>query len=201
LFAQPNHNEASLLLQVAEGDHKAFAALFHAYHHRLGIYLYQFTSSKTFSEEIIQDVFCKVWEKRAELPGVRDFERWVFIVSKNHALNVLRKMVRERVEQQLWEKQQLNLGADADITAEDKLQLIDRAISQLPPQQKKVFILSRYQRRKYIEIAEELNLSKETVKSYLQIATSSIRKFVNTHLPFLLLVLYIMLCVLPTGRP
>jgi RNA polymerase sigma-70 factor (family 1) len=190
LLAQPSHNEASLLLQVAEGDQKAFAALFHLYHHRLGIYLYQLTSSKVFAEEIIQDVFCKVWEKRAELPALHNFQHWLFTVSKNHALNVLRKMVRERTERQIWEKQQLNLPQDADITAEDQLQLIDRAISQLPPQQKKVFILSRYQRRKYIEIAAELNLSKETVKTYLQIATSSIRKFVNTHLPFLLVLLF-----------
>lgn len=99
-------------------------------------------------------------------------------------------MVRERTERQIWEKQHLNWPQNADITAEDRLQLIDKAISQLPPQQKKVFILSRYQRRKYIEIAAELNLSKETVKSYLQIATSSIRKFVNTHGPFLLVLLF-----------
>lgn len=190
MLAQPSHNEASLLLQVAEGDQKAFAALFHSYHHRLGIYLYQLTASKVFAEEIIQDVFCKVWEKRDQLPALHNFQHWLFTVSKNHALNVLRKMVRERTEQQIWEKQQLNWPQDADITAEDRLQLIDRAISQLPPQQKKVFILSRYQRRKYIEIAAELNLSKETVKSYLQIATSSIRKFVNTHLPFLLILIF-----------
>lgn len=93
------------------------------------------------------------------------------------------------MERQAWEKQQLHLPEDGNITAEDRLQLIDQAISRLPPQQKKVFILSRYQQRKYMEIAKELNLSKETVKSYLEIAKNSIRKFVNTHLPLLLLLL------------
>ncbi|WP_127127324.1 RNA polymerase sigma factor [Pseudoflavitalea rhizosphaerae] len=183
MLAPNPHNEASLLLQVAEGDQKAFATLFHAYHHRLGIYLYQLTSSKTFAEENIQDIFCKVWEKRAQLPEIQNFQHWLFAVSKNHALNVLRKMVRERAEQLNWEKQQLNLPPDAELTTEERIQLLHKAISQLPPQQKKVFILSRYQRLKYVEIARELNLSRETVKSYLQIATSSIRKYVNTHLP------------------
>jgi RNA polymerase sigma-70 factor (ECF subfamily) len=135
-------------------------------------------------------VFCKVWEKRAQLPELQNFQHWLFTVSKHHALNALRKMVRERAEQQLWEKQQSAELADAGASAEEQWQLIDKAISQLPPQQKKVFILSRYQRRKYVEIAEELNLSKETVKSYLQIATNSIRRFVNTHLPLLLFFLF-----------
>jgi RNA polymerase sigma-70 factor (family 1) len=189
LLAPHPHTEASLLLQVAEGDQKAFAALFHAYHHRLGIYLYQLTSSRTFAEEQIQEIFCKVWEKRAQLPGIENFQYWLFTVARNHALNALRKMVKERAEQLNWEKQQLHLPQEAELTTEDRLQLLHQAISQLPPQQKKVFILSRYQRRKYVEIAKELNLSRETVKSYLQIATSSIRKYVSTHLPLFLMIL------------
>jgi len=189
LLDQPINNEARLLLQVADGDEKAFSSLYYIYHHRLVIYLYQLTSSREFSEEIVQDVFCKVWDNRKQLPEVKNFQLWLFIVSRNHALNCLRKLVKERQEKQLWEKQQFNFSAPFDITAEDRLQLIDKAIKQLPPQQKKVFILSRYKRRKYVEIANELNLSKETVKSYLQIATSSIRKYVDSHMPLLLLLL------------
>ncbi len=121
--------------------------------------------------------------------GVENFQYWLFTVAKNHALNALRKMVKERAEQLNWEKQQLHLPQDAELTMEDRLQLLHQAISQLPPQQKKVFILSRYQRRKYVEIAKELNLSRETVKSYLQIATSSIRKYVSSHLPLFFMIL------------
>jgi RNA polymerase sigma-70 factor (family 1) len=183
---QPIDNEAGLLLQVAEGDEKAFSSLYYKYHHRLGIYLCQLTSSRPFAEEILQDVFCKVWEKRDQLPAIENFQSWLFTISKNHALNCLRSVVRERMEKKLWEKDQVDLSGLDQLTAEDRLQLIDKAISQLPPQQKKVFMLSRYKRLKYIEIAEELNLSKETIKTYLQIATSSIRKYVNNHLPLLL---------------
>lgn len=185
MLDQPKDNEASLLLQVAEGDEKAFSFLYYKYHHRLGIYLYQLTSSRAFAEEILQDVFCKVWDKRHQLPEIENFQVWLFTISKNHALNCLRKVVRERLEKKLWEKDQFTVPSLDQITAEDRLQLIDKAISQLPPQQKKVFLLSRYKRLKYIEIAQELNLSKETIKTYLQIATSSIRKYVNSHLPLL----------------
>jgi RNA polymerase sigma-70 factor (family 1) len=186
MLDQPIDNDAGLLLQVAGGDEKAFSSLYYKYHHRLGIYLYQLTSSRPFAEEILQDVFCKVWEKRAQLPAIDNFQAWLFTISRNHALNCLRSLVRERLQKKVWEKDQVDLSALDQVTAEDQLQLIDKAISQLPPQQKKVFMLSRYKRLKYIEIAQELNLSKETIKSYLQIATSSIRKYVNNHLPLLL---------------
>jgi len=186
MLDQPTDNEAGLLLQVAEGDEKAFSSLYYKYHHRLGIYLYQLTSSRPFAEEILQDVFCKVWEKRDQLPAIENFQTWLFTISKNQALNGLRSVVRERLQKKVWEKDQVDLSGLDQVTAEDRLQLIDKAISQLPPQQKKVFMLSRYKRLKYIEIAQELNLSKETIKTYLQIATSSIRKYVNNHLPLLL---------------
>jgi RNA polymerase sigma-70 factor (family 1) len=186
MLDQPTDNEASVLLHVAEGDEKAFSLLYYKYHHRLGIYLYQLTSSRPFAEEILQDVFCKVWEKRDQLPAIENFQAWLFTIAKNQALNALRSMVTERLQKKIWEKNQVNVPSLDQLTAEDQLQLIDKAISQLPPQQKKVFMLSRYKRLKYIEIAQELNLSKETIKSYLQIATSSIRKYVNNHLPLLL---------------
>jgi RNA polymerase sigma-70 factor (family 1) len=186
MLDQPTDNEASLLLHVAEGDEKAFSSLYYKYHHRLGIYLYQLTSSRPFAEELLQDVFCKVWEKRDQLPAIENFQAWLFTIAKNQALNALRSVVSERLQKKVWEKNQVDVSGLDQLTTEDQLQLLDKAISQLPPQQKKVFMLSRYKRLKYIEIAEELNLSKETIKSYLQIATSSIRKYVNNHLPLLL---------------
>jgi RNA polymerase sigma-70 factor (family 1) len=190
MLDQPIDNEAGLLLQIAEGDEKAFSSLYYKYHHRLGIYLYQLTSSRPFAEEILQDVFCKVWEKRDQLPAIENFQAWLFTIAKNQALNALRSTVRERLQRKVWEKDQVDVSGPDQVTAEDQLQLIDKAISQLPAQQKKVFMLSRYKRLKYIEIAQELNLSKETIKTYLQIATSSIRKYVNNHLPLLLWLLF-----------
>lgn len=178
------NNEPCLLSQVAIGDEKAFSCLYYKYHHRLGIYLFQLTASKEFAEEIIQDVFCKVWDNRKQLPEIINFQAWLYMLSKNHAYNCLRKTIRNRKEKQLWEIQQLNQVVLCNTSHEDHLKLLDKAISQLPSQQKKVFILSRYERRKYVEIALEMNLSKETVKSYLKIANSSIRKYVGSNLPF-----------------
>ena len=172
------HNERKLLLQVVEGDEPAFAQLFYSYHESLGAYIYQLTCSREMAEEVVQDVFLKIWMQRYLLKEVDNFQAWLFVVAKNQAINSLKQSVAERKKRLLWKKDQ---EADAVLQAieeDDKFQLLDEAIGQLPQQQKKVFIMSRYHRLKYEEIARELNLSRETVKYYLQIATSSISKFI-----------------------
>lgn len=184
------HNERELLLQVAQGNEKALSELFYQYHHHLGIYIYQLTSSRELAEEIVQDVFLKIWTNRESLAQIDNFKTWLFVIAKNHALNCLRKLVRERMQRQQWVNIQESELLLEETNGEEQFQLIDQAISQLPPQQKKVFILSRYRRLKYEEIARELNLSRETVKSYLQIATASINRFVTNRFSLLFWLLF-----------
>jgi RNA polymerase sigma-70 factor (ECF subfamily) len=185
------HNEKKLLILVAEGDENAFAQLFYLYHQRLGAYIYQITCSREMTEEIVQDVFLKTWMLRQTLATVESFQSWLFVVAKNHAINGLKKSVSERRRQEVWKKSIQEEPVLQDIEAEDKYQLLDEAIGQLPQQQRKVFIMSRYHRLKYEEIASELNLSRETVKYYLQIATSSISKFIIKRIHLVLWMLLI----------
>lgn len=181
MLAPSTNNETQLLLRIVNGDENAFSELYYRYHNALGIYIYQLTQSRELSEEIVQDVFLKIWVGREALTEVNNFKAWLFIVSKNHALNSLRTLVKERTLKKNWTRdQQFFASMDEAAVDNDSYRLIDEAINQLPEQQKKVFILSRYRRLKYKEIAKELNLSRETVKSYLGLAVSSITKFVNS---------------------
>ncbi|RYZ35900.1 MAG: RNA polymerase sigma-70 factor [Sphingobacteriales bacterium] len=189
LPASIHYNETDLLRQVTEGHEQAFGQLFHRYHQQLGAYIYQLTSSREQAEEVVQDVFLKIWINRANLGRIENFNTWLWVVSRNHALNAIRKVIRENMRQSEFEKLQPTASTTEEMISEEQFQLIDQAIRQLPPQQKKVFIMSRYGRLKYDEIAREMNISKETVKSYLQTAVSSIRKFVGSRLPMILLAL------------
>lgn len=181
MLVPSTNNETHLLQQVANGDETAFSELYYRYHNTLGIYIYQLTQSRELSEEIVQDVFLKIWVGRKGLTEVNNFKAWLFIVSKNHALNSLRTLVKEQSLKKNWARDcQFSHITDEAALDDDAYMLLDQAINQLPEQQKKVFILSRYRRLKYKEIAKELNLSRETVKSYLAIAVSSITKFVNS---------------------
>jgi len=180
------HNEKAVLLQVAQGDEQAFRLLFGAYHQPLAIHVYRLTESAELTEEIVQDVFLKIWMSREALVEVNQFSAYLFVVSKNQALNALRKIARERVRQQAWAQE--NGPAE---TGDDRqgyyYSLIDKAIEQLPAQQQKVYLLSRHERLKHREIAERMGISSETVKKYMQLAIASISDYVRNNVDVFLL--------------
>ncbi len=176
--------EKELLLQVSQGGDQAFSRLFHQYHHQLAAYINHLTGSADTTEEVVQDVFMKIWVNRIALAEVTDFRAWLFAISKNHAINCLKKMATERLQQKEWSRLQAITGEGDSTGNEYQHLLIEKAIQQLPPQQKKVFVLSKINRLKYEEIATRLNLSRETVKSYIALAKTSINKFVSSNSPF-----------------
>lgn len=179
----PVCDESAVLLKVAEGDEKAFCALFDQYHQLLASHIMKITRSAELTEEIVQDVFLKIWVSREALTEIRNLRSYLFIVSKNHALNSLKKVARDRANflDANWELLEKTFTSPEPETS-DYYSLIDEAINHLPPQQKKVYLLSRHERMKYSEIAEELNLSRETVKKYLQLATEAISTRIKAEL-------------------
>jgi RNA polymerase sigma-70 factor (ECF subfamily) len=180
---EPVHNERDLLLQVAMGSEKAFAELFHAYHPALGEFVLQLTDSREQTEEIIQDVFVKIWTDRQDTARIVNFTAYLFILTRNYTLNRIRKLVNERKRQQQYEAYEATVSQSTidSHLEEQRLSLIDKAVILLPPQQQKVYLLSRREGLKYVEIAKEMDISKETVKKYLQLANQSITQFVKEH--------------------
>lgn len=176
------HNESILLTRVAHGDEKAFTELFHAYHHQLGEFVMLLTESNEITAEIVQDVFLKIWINRQELTTVDKFTAYLFILTRNYTLNCLRKLANDR-------KKQVQYGQYVTTTAgevaepqpanTDYFSLVDSAIAQLPPQQQQVYLLSRRDGLKHVEIASQMGISRETVKKYIQLAVKSVGDFIK----------------------
>ena len=169
------NNELLLLQQTAAGDEAAFSELFRRYHHLLGQHIYRITESREITEEIVQDVFLKVWLIREGLTEVENFRAWLFTIARNHALNALRAVARQRVKHQQWEKEiQVREGLDEiNVLWGD---MIEKAIDALPEQQKKVYLLSRREGLTYNQIADRMQLSHETVKFYMKLAIAAVTK-------------------------
>lgn len=175
--------EQGLLQQVAEGNEMAFRQIFDTYHHLLGAHIFRLTDSMETAEEIVQDVFIKMWDNREELTDIRNLKAYLFVVSRNQALNALKKALREQGHYQKWQaEQQCEEHLDSQEPAfNNHYHLLDLAINQLPPQQQKVYLLSRHERLKYAQIAMEMNLSRETVKKYLQLAVAFISSYLREN--------------------
>lgn len=181
-------SENDLLQQIALGHESAFRELVNRYADILHTYLFKLTGSKVITEELVQDIFVKIWLSRETLGRVRNIRNYLLVLARNDAFNVLRKIARENLKKEKWEY--LNSSGTFREEGENyelHLNLIEEAIHQLPAQQQKVWILSRREGKKYNEIAGEMNLSRETVKKYLQYATAAITDHVVKRLDTLLL--------------
>tara|TARA_R110002124_G_scaffold280554_1_gene453922 strand:- start:1177 stop:1761 length:585 start_codon:yes stop_codon:yes gene_type:complete len=174
------YDEGELLSQIAAHNEAAFGKLFHRYHHQLGTFIFNLTKSHELSEEVVQDVFLKIWINRKDLKEINNFKAYLFTVSKNHALNCLKKVARENTLTSIVETDLIPERTD-EWPENELYNLLDEAIDHLPPQQKKVYLLSRHERMKYNDIALQLNLSRETVKKYLQLASESITSYIKSR--------------------
>ena len=175
-------SDSDQLIMVAAGNEMAFKQLFLKYHQQLGTHIFRITNSMELAEEIVQDVFLKIWMNREALSEVHNFKAYLFVISKNHTLNCLRKLSRERHHLNICEENYtMSLTADnGDLNSYHNI--LDEAIDRLPPQQQRVYLLSRHERLRYAEVADKMNISHESVKKYLRIANASIIAFVKTNL-------------------
>lgn len=179
---QQTHIEKELLQKVAAGNEDAFRQLVKAYADWLSGFTTQLTHDNALAEEIVQDIFVQIWLTRETLGNIRSFPDYLFIITRNHIYDALKMIRRREKRERDWQAEQLR-SADPDaIEKEVHITLIDQAVAQLPPQQQRVWILSRRGGKKYREIAEEMGISQETVKKYLQYATAAIRTHVIEHL-------------------
>ena len=184
-----NLNTDRILLQhVAKGDKLAFRQLFDLYKLRLFSFVLQMTHSKVDAEEIVQDVFAKLWEIRTELVHVDYPGKYIYTIARNKTLNHLAKLARDReLLQQVWlNLSQADNSTEAILQAQESQRLISEAINRLTLQRQTIFRLSREQGLTHEEIAAHLGLSKSRVKNILV----EILKYIKDYLALSATVLY-----------
>jgi len=186
---QPD-NEKILLKQIAEGAQDAFAAIYTRYHEKIYALSYHLTKSEVVAEEIVQDVFMKVWVQKETLPEIRDFESWLFILARNHIYTWLKSSARLQTYESLTDDHVSiePLAVEAEIHRKELENLLHEAVQQLPPQQQQVYILSREEQLTREAIAVRLGLSPETVKVHMSRAMRSIRAYIMSRTPLTVMI-------------
>lgn len=175
--------ERDILDRCAGGDREAFAILYKLHLSALTRYIYLFTRSTELSEEIVQDVFVRIWEKKETLIAVHSFQAYLFKAAKNLLLDHLRK------EQTISRFQNLNTPFADECTEQTDDNLIygqyfaiaQEAISQLPEKRKQIFVLKTRDELSLDEIAEQLAISKSVVKKQLYAATYFVKEYLRKH--------------------
>jgi RNA polymerase sigma-70 factor (ECF subfamily) len=188
LLSNVNFDEKALLLSVADGNENAFSLLFKTYCNHLGDFILRITASQSLTEEIVQDVFLKIWLNRQALTQVNCFKAYLYVIARNHAFNCLKQLAREKSRQQEWAYHFPFNTSDTEETPDLAL-MVERAVEQLPPRQKNVYLLSRKEGISQEGIAQRLNISHQTVKKHMVLALRFLRNYLRTQNNLLLLLL------------
>lgn len=173
-------NENELVRRLRNDDVQAFDRLYYKYHQALLANIHKLTRNTIASEDILQEVFIALWEKRATLDPDDHIAGWLFVVSYNKAINFLRKELREAVGPLDADDQLEAPGPDINLF-DIQARLLQEAVSRLSPQKRRVFELCKIHGKTYEETARELHISKHTVKEYLVMAVDYVKTYVRQH--------------------
>ena len=178
------YKEKELLALIAKSDEAAFAELFDHYRNRIYSSARKLSRSAVIAEEIVQNVFLKIWLNRADLTGVNNFSAYLFVITRNEVYLALNRIARSYKIHSLFSKEQPPSDNDNERRFMDReyQNLLQKAIERLPVQQKKVYQLMKVQGLKREEAASLLRVHPETVKSHLAQAVKSVRSYCLLHL-------------------
>lgn len=177
------YNEKELIRLLAGDDASAFRQLFERYSDNIYGVAMAYTKSPDTAEEIVQDVFVKIWMNRSKLLLVERFDDYLFIVARNYILNHLRNNKKNKQFTTLLSEHfgGYTITPEDEFLVKESQKLIEQAVAALPPQQQIVYQLRRKQELSLDEIAGRLNISRNTARNHLNQALKQIKEYLRTH--------------------
>lgn len=188
-------NDKDLVLKIKRDEKDAFQELFERYAPRIYSFSLSYLKNKNDAEELVQNVFLKIWEKRTLLDTNQNLKAFIFKVAVNTIYDFIR---RKNIEHAFEDYARLNYNANENYTwhtvifEEMKQNLFD-LVSQLPEQQQKIFQLSKFDGLTNDEIAKKLKLSKRTVENHLYRALAFLKDHFKNE-SFIGLLFFYLLC-------
>ena len=179
LKSQKSNDLAS---RLRNDDINAFNTLYWEYHVAVYANTLKLIKDPVLAEDIVQEVFVALWGKRHTIDPEQDIAGWLFVISHHKTVDQLKRKLKQALAQKnlsiITEDHSMVVNADLK---EEQLNAIEEAMDHLSPQKRKVFELCKVQGRTYKKAAEELHISKYTVKEYLSEALVSIKKYIGEH--------------------
>jgi RNA polymerase sigma-70 factor (family 1) len=169
--------EDILLIKVAAGDEGAFRVLFDGHRDKLYAYMLRLSKERVVAEDIVQEVFLKIWIGRAQLKDIRNFDAYLFTIARNHAFNLSKQITyrKELLGRISSAQPDSDLSTEKEVDYKYLQSLLALELGKLPPQQRKVFTLSRFEGLSVEDIALQQGISPGTVKKHLSLATQTLK--------------------------
>ncbi|MFC4476381.1 RNA polymerase sigma factor [Flavobacterium chungangensis] len=178
-----NIDEKKLLFELSQGSELAFTTVYNQYKNIVYSTALRITKSRIQAEEAVQDIFLKIWQNRDNLAEITDFESYLFIISRNHLFNSIKKIAREtNLISEFDQKESAIIDTDSNIKDEQYNTILNQIVEQLPPQQQKVYQMAKRDGLSHQKIGEDLGISTETVKKHMAQALKFIRLKISPYM-------------------
>ncbi len=177
-----DHINYELLIRLKNGDILAFDELYKLYSHKLFSFVFRILKDEADSDDIVQEVFLKIWTFRQKLGDYKLLNSFIFTIAYNNSMSLIRKRISSTKYIEYLRVLSVNQPQANFITEIELIELnnkIEHLISNLPERQKQVFLLHREKGLTYPEIAEELEISKNTVENHMVKALKYLRQNLN----------------------
>lgn len=174
-----NQNDPYLLSLIKTGDHRALDSLFRKYYKSLCRFAYYLSNRQDLAEEIVADVFFKIWEKRESISIEKNLRSYLFTATRHTCLNYLKqeKIVMEELHDDIVEN---TPGPEEEFLYQELQNRVSNLISHLPQKRKAIFQLNRFEGFTYNEIAEILSISAKTVENQMGKAIKQLKLLQKT---------------------
>ena len=163
--------------RISQGDETAFAELYSRYWKAVYTQALHYMKSPQAAQDIVQDVFLKIWANRENLGHIREFRPYFFVTARNIIISNLRNTVFHQYLTDDDQQEESILLPERMLSFKESVDILHRAIETLPPQQQKAYRLSRNEGLSYEEIAREMGISRLTVRTHITKALSFIRNY------------------------
>lgn len=175
--------EIATLEKLKNGDLASFNEIYYQYSPKIYVRLIKLVKDQIVAEEILQDVFTKVWVNRAKIDPTKGFVSFLNHISDNLAIDFFRKVQRDKsLQLELWVSAiELYYHTEEHIYLKDTQDMLAKAIDSLSPKRKEILILNKFQEKSYKEIAEELGISVSTVSNQLVSAMKDIKEYIQKN--------------------
>ncbi len=174
--------------QVASGDERAFRILFDHYKDRFYYVALKMTRLDHVAEEMVQEVFLKIWKNKESFSEIENPDAYLFTVLYRQVYQHFKKVALDKklLQGVAGNTESANV-TEQSVLAKESARLLDEAISKLPPQQQLIYRMNKVEGIPYNEIAEKLHLSPNTVRNHLATAMKSIRIYLRHYREFALI--------------
>jgi len=183
--------EKATVLALQQDSLDAFNSLYNVYGRELFMHIQNMTKDAEAAEELLQDVFMKVWDNRTTIDADRSFRAWLYTVARNAVYNYYRQVAKDqKIQEQLYLHFESLYHLETDDDIRDKQEaLLAKALDSLTERRRTVFTLCKIEGKSYEEVASQLGISVSTVSNMMVKSNQQIRRFVQEHYDELLMIL------------